>query len=189
MRQKKPSTAAEIHPLILPKSPDGDFSGFHVRFSHKGTFTPFATRPCWATKPSSQPRSARPVTTDVRQSEDSKQLSPRVAFLQSPAIIAVSGFGGAGKSSIASALGSKIGAPVLGIDSFIKDRTIMSYAYWEIMDFKRLEGEVLRPFLEGKPVRYDGDRLFGPEKSHAAGAKNTLGRASGKPEKGVESDR
>ena len=83
-----------------------------------------------------------------------EQLIQRIALLQSPAIIAVSGFGGAGKSSVASMLGGKIGAPVVGVDSFFKDRTISNYAHWEIVDFQRLEREVLQPFIERKSVRY-----------------------------------
>ena len=83
-----------------------------------------------------------------------QQLLERIARLEPPNIIAVSGFGGAGKSSFASMLGSKIVAPVVGIDSFITDRTMSRYARWEIMDFDRLEREVLCPFTEGRLVRY-----------------------------------
>jgi uridine kinase len=83
-----------------------------------------------------------------------EQLVQRIALLQSPAIIAISGFGGAGKSSVASTLGSKIGAPIVCTDSFISDRTLSNYDYWGNKDFQRLEREVLSPFMEGKSVRY-----------------------------------
>jgi uridine kinase len=82
------------------------------------------------------------------------QLIERIARLEPPSIIAVSGFGGAGKSSFASALGHRIAAPVVGIDSFIIDRNMSQYARWEIMDFARLEREVLRPFRQRQPVQY-----------------------------------
>ena len=96
-----------------------------------------------------------------------EQLIQRIALLPSPAIIGVSGFGGAGKSSVAAMLGGKIGATVVGVDSFFKDRTISNYAYWEIVDFQRLEREVLQPFLERKSVRY----------GHFDWGKNTIGES------------
>ena len=83
-----------------------------------------------------------------------EQLLQRIALLPAPAIIGVSGFGGAGKSSVASLLGGRIDAPVVGVDSFFKDRTISHYTHWEIVDFQRLEREVLQSFIERKSVRY-----------------------------------
>ena len=83
-----------------------------------------------------------------------EELTATIAGLPPPAVIAVSGFGGAGKSGFARVLGQRTGVPVVGIDSFIIDRTLSRYTRWEIMDFDRLEREVLRPFNEGKPVRY-----------------------------------
>ncbi|HSH31418.1 MAG TPA: hypothetical protein VK963_01995 [Candidatus Saccharimonadales bacterium] len=72
-----------------------------------------------------------------------------------PAAIAVSGFGGAGKSTFAKQLGERIGAPVIGIDSFIKDRTLTDYSMWELMDFNRLKQEVLIPFQNSEnPIHY-----------------------------------
>lgn len=81
-------------------------------------------------------------------------LLEKIAQLEPPTVIAVSGFGGAGKSSFAAALGSKISAPVVGLDAFIIDRSLARYTHWEIVDFVRLEREVLRPFVEGKSLRY-----------------------------------
>jgi uridine kinase len=69
-----------------------------------------------------------------------------------PLIIGVSGLGGAGKSSFAHALGRVISAPVIGVDSFQKNRTDQEYSMWEIMDYERLEREVIKPFLAGEPL-------------------------------------
>ncbi len=81
-------------------------------------------------------------------------LLERISRLEPPAVIAVSGFGGAGKSSFAAALAVRIGAPVVGLDAFILSNTVARFARWEIVDFDRLEREVLRPFAAGEPVCY-----------------------------------
>src|SRR3989344_5752145 len=67
-------------------------------------------------------------------------------------IVGVSGFGGSGKSTFAHELGKLIDAPVVGVDSFMKDNLTKDYRLWEIVDFKRLEHEVLVTFLEDKKV-------------------------------------
>mgnify|MGYP003402706914 FL=1 len=78
-----------------------------------------------------------------------------ITALPSPTIVAISGFGGSGKSTFAKLLGDALDAPVIGVDSFMKDRTIDKYALWEIMDFDRLTKEVLIPFhAEAKPITY-----------------------------------
>jgi len=84
-----------------------------------------------------------------------KQLIEKLSTLKMPAIIAVSGFGGAGKSTFSSSLGSAISAPVICVDQFGIDRTIENYTHWIGMDFERLEKEILIPFSNGEnPVRY-----------------------------------
>lgn len=84
-----------------------------------------------------------------------KQLIEKLLSLKTPAVIAVSGFGGSGKSTFANLLGKEINAPVIDVDSFMKDRTITNYTNWEVIDFDRLEREVLIPFTEGKnPIQY-----------------------------------
>jgi uridine kinase len=83
-----------------------------------------------------------------------QQLIQRVSVLTPPAIVAVSGLGGAGKSTFTSILSRQISAPVVGVDSFIKDRTISDYSHWSMMDFERLEREVLIPFAQGESLRY-----------------------------------
>mgnify|MGYP001562813272 FL=1 len=74
-----------------------------------------------------------------------EELVAKCKSLNRPAIIAISGFGGAGKSTFANALGAKLDAPVIGIDSFARDR-LEKGSLWEAMDFDRLEKEVLIPF-------------------------------------------
>lgn len=84
-----------------------------------------------------------------------KAIIDKVQSIEVPLIVGVSGLGGAGKSTFASSLGSALDVPVIGVDSFMKDRTLTYYSLWEVMDFKRLEKEVLLPFLVGKnPIQY-----------------------------------
>jgi uridine kinase len=85
-----------------------------------------------------------------------EEVVKKVEALPKPKIIAISGFGGSGKSTFANKLGMTIGAPVVGVDSFQQDGAFdTTYKLWEIMDFSRLEKEVLRPFLSKEnTIRY-----------------------------------
>ncbi len=70
-------------------------------------------------------------------------------------IIAISGFGGSGKSTYAQKLSFQLGAPIIDIDTFCKNTELKDYSYWDIMDYKRLEEEVLKPYSEGfKMIKY-----------------------------------
>lgn len=69
--------------------------------------------------------------------------------LKEPAIIGISGFGGSGKSTLARELAFEIDAPIIGVDSFYKSNEIIEYQLWDIMDFNRLENEVLIPYTLG----------------------------------------
>ena len=83
--------------------------------------------------------------------EIKKEIIEKIKSLSLPKIIGISGFGGSGKSSIAKAIGLVINAPVVGVDSFQKDEVFdTQYSLWNIMDFERLEKEVLKPFLKNK---------------------------------------
>lgn len=76
-----------------------------------------------------------------------------VESLTPPAIIAVSGFGGSGKSTISKKLSECLDkAPVVCVDSFFIDNTTTVYSLWDIMDFDRLTNEVLIPFSLGKEI-------------------------------------
>ena len=66
-----------------------------------------------------------------------------------PGIIAVSGFGGSGKSSLATQIGATFHSPVISVDSFIRDRHLTHYTQWDFIDYERLEREVLLPFSAG----------------------------------------
>jgi uridine kinase len=57
-----------------------------------------------------------------------------MASCKRPLIIGVSGFGGAGKSSFSNELGKPLDAPVISVDSFMKDRTLQEYSLWEVME-------------------------------------------------------
>lgn len=75
--------------------------------------------------------------------------------LPAPTIVAISGFGGSGKSTAASILSELLHAPIICIDPFGEGRGIEDFSNWEGMDFKRFEQEVLIPFSEGiNPLSY-----------------------------------
>ena len=82
--------------------------------------------------------------------EIGKQVVEHIASLQKPAIIGISGLGGAGKSTVAKVLNAKTNIPVISIDSFIKDRTISDYKNWEIMDFAGSKKKYCNPFYKKK---------------------------------------
>lgn len=79
-----------------------------------------------------------------------QQLIEELVALKTPAIIAVSGFGGAGKSTFANKLAATLHAPVVCVDQFGIDRTIEDYTHWKGVDFERLEKEILIPFSKGE---------------------------------------
>lgn len=78
-------------------------------------------------------------------------LVEKINLLPAPKLIGISGFGGSGKSTIAKKLGMILNAPVVGIDSFQNEKVFtLNFRNWEVMDFVRLEKEVIQPFLSGK---------------------------------------
>lgn len=86
-----------------------------------------------------------------------KSLIEKLLLLKKPAIIAVSGFGGAGKSTFSDLLSEKINVPVIRLDSFARDRLENNPILWNSMDFDRLEKEVIVPFSSGmKNIQYGG---------------------------------
>ncbi len=72
-----------------------------------------------------------------------------ISKLKVPAIIGISGFGGSGKSTLARKLAFEIDAAIIGVDSFYKSHDIIEYQLWDIIDFNRLEKEVLVPYTLG----------------------------------------
>lgn len=83
----------------------------------------------------------------------SKELIEKLKVLKTLTIIAISGFGGSGKSSFAKSLGKATNTPVIGVDSFQKDGAFdTEYKLWEIMNFSRLEEEVLIQFTNNEPI-------------------------------------
>lgn len=84
--------------------------------------------------------------------EISQEIIEKIQSLSKPAIVAISGFGGAGKSTTAEMLGKIVDVPVVGVDSFATDRLDINHSLWGSVNFKRLEQEVLIPFIEGQAL-------------------------------------
>ena len=80
------------------------------------------------------------------------ELPQHIKALPLPVVIAISGFGGSGKSTFANLLAVLMNIPVIGLDSFIIDPVATNYSNWECMDFRRLESEILIPFFNGDRV-------------------------------------
>ena len=71
-------------------------------------------------------------------------------------LIAIEGFGGSGKSTVAARLGSLLqSASVVGIDDFIVKEKLAEPS-WDngAFDRHRLEQEVLKPAIDGRPIAY-----------------------------------
>jgi uridine kinase len=93
-----------------------------------------------------------------------------ISHLPKPAIIAISGFGGAGKSTIAKELGSIISSPVISVDSFWKNNLDDIYSLWNIVDIERLKDEVLNPFSTGVFHFTYNDLSWGKNEEHQISA-------------------
>lgn len=76
-------------------------------------------------------------------------------------IIAISGFGGSGKSSVAEILSKQLNTPVISIDSFFTNKSY--YSTWNVIDFNRFLKEVIEPFNKNtNPISY-GVQMYGDE--------------------------
>ena len=74
----------------------------------------------------------------------SKNKLNEIKSLPIPAIIAISGYGGSGKSTAAELLSKELNAPIISIDYFFTDKN--DYSNWDIIDFSRFKNEVIEPF-------------------------------------------
>jgi len=86
------------------------------------------------------------IATEIKQ----KQISHK------PVLIAVEGFGGASKSTVAQQLKKALGNTyVIGIDDFIvKERLLETSADEVLFDRKRLEQQILMQVHNGQPTTY-----------------------------------
>ena len=71
-------------------------------------------------------------------------------------LIAIEGFGGSGKSTVAARLAqSLLGAHVVGIDDFIVKEKLAEPSWdYGTFDRQRLEQEILKPAVNGRPIVY-----------------------------------
>jgi uridine kinase len=84
------------------------------------------------------------------------QIAARVRALSgSRTIVGVSGFGGAGKSTLAVALRDRIeGAAIAGSDEFHTDYALGRSADWACVDRTRMVDQLLQPFRRHGVIRY-----------------------------------
>jgi uridine kinase len=75
---------------------------------------------------------------------------------KNPFIIALSGFGGAGKSTVANKLANLLGSTdIVSIDDFMLDRLSTRSDNWNSLDWERLTKEVLQPLsVNNKAITY-----------------------------------
>lgn len=79
-----------------------------------------------------------------------KEIFEQIQNLNKPAIVGISGFGGSGKSTLAQLIGNHFNLQPIGVDEFWQDTTMEDYHLWNVVDFNRLEEQVLKPFTQGK---------------------------------------
>ena len=73
-----------------------------------------------------------------------------------PALIALSGFGGAGKTTLAQQIKATIrDAEIISIDDFVSDKLCERSEDWSGFDRERFRRQVLEPARSGKSVRYE----------------------------------
>lgn len=83
------------------------------------------------------------------------EIIERITALPKPALIAIGGFGGSGKSTLAAALQKTLPSiEVVSFDDFIVKAKILDPWDKGAFDRVRLEEQVLKPFIEGRPVNY-----------------------------------
>lgn len=85
-----------------------------------------------------------------------ERLVAAVSALPDRSAVGLSGFGGAGKSTLAAALAHRLPqvAVVAGDGFLLRDRCLVLSDDWAGVDRDRLDRQVLQPFRAGRPVRW-----------------------------------
>ncbi len=90
-----------------------------------------------------------------------EQLIQSIQKLPKQSIVMISGFGGAGKSTLATTLASQFNAQVIPFDDFY--RIVDTYERWDCYDYQRLIQEVLIPFKHNEYNTYSVHNWINPD--------------------------
>ena len=95
-------------------------------------------------------------TMSMSETTTVEDVARRVNALSKPrVIVGISGFGGAGKSTLADALKPLVEpAEVVRVDDFLTGRAEERSTNWSCVDRDRLRAQALEPFTSGLPARY-----------------------------------
>lgn len=92
-----------------------------------------------------------------------EDLLGKLRTLPKRSIIMISGFGGAGKSTLATEISKHLNCTIIPADDFFRDQP--EYHNWECYDYNRLIQSVLMPYIEQKTIQYEAYNWVDPSQS------------------------